>query len=197
MMYDILATGYSGNEEQEEIWKDIPGYGGIYQASSFGRIRSFANSRIRRDMDVPHIMTQRPARHGYMACHIGKKQIKVHRLVAATFIENPLNKPQVNHKDGDKLNNRPENLEWVTNSENQIHANAHGLNESRKIAHRDAVCKPVIQYSKQMTKIATFESSQEAQRKTGIWQSQITNCCLKKPHCKSAGGYIWRFEGDD
>lgn len=178
----------------EEIWKDIPGYEGKYQASTFGRIRSLVDYRIGRDVEVPHIMKQRPARHGYLACHIGKKQIKVHRLVAVTYVENPFNKPQVNHKDGNKLNNRPENLEWVTMEENENHALQNGLIDGFRATA--SLAKPVSQFSLSGEHIQTFWSAGEASRKTGVFQSQITSCCLKKKGFRTAGGYTWRFESE-
>ena len=64
---------------------------------------------------------------GYYRVHIAGRMYFVHRLVATTYIQNPDNKPQVNHKDGNKLNNSVSNLEWVSNKENSIHALKHGM----------------------------------------------------------------------
>lgn len=176
---------------EQEIWRPVIGNEGYYEVSNLGRVRSWKRTSVY--SFTPRILSQHADTKGYMICKIGGKSKKVHRLVAEAFVENPLHRPQVNHKDGNKKNNIFSNLEWVTNSENQIHANKMGLNESRKAAHKKAVCKMVEQYDKSGNLIAVFESTCDAARRTGIWQSQISNCCLNKPHCKSAGGYKWRF----
>lgn len=119
-----------------EIWKDIPGYEGMYQASDCGRIRgldrivkSSGPSGIRTAKGS--IMTNRTTSWGYLSTTLTKegkgKNIQVHRLVALTFIENPENKSLVNHKDGNKINNLKSNLEWATYSENTKHAFKIGL----------------------------------------------------------------------
>ena len=101
----------------QEIWKDIEDYNGLYQISSFGRVKSTRYNRY-----LKLIFNKK----GYARIHLNKKgklkSFRVHRLVASAFIPNPDNKPQVNHKDGNKTNNCIDNLEWVTNEENYCHA---------------------------------------------------------------------------
>ncbi|MDT2485744.1 MULTISPECIES: NUMOD4 domain-containing protein [Enterococcus] len=108
----------------KEIWKDISGYEGLYQVSTFGRVKS-----IRKNL----ILSQSNGTCGYrmVNLYVDKKQSKklVHRLVAQTFIENPLEKEQVNHIDGNKNNNNLSNLEWSTRSENVKHAYLIGIKE--------------------------------------------------------------------
>lgn len=116
-----------------------------------------------------------------------QKRMRVHRLVAETFIPNPENKPFVNHIDGNRSNNNIKNLEWVTPSENTQHAVATGLmNNGRKRA--------VIQYNLQGEKMLTFESASEAARQTGSSQSKITMCCRRQR--ETANDYQWRYEND-
>lgn len=111
----------------EQVWKDIIGYEGLYQISNFG--------------NVINVKTKKPLKgkkdkKGYLCVVLysnGKrKEHKRHRLVALNFIPNPFNKPEVNHKDGDKANNYVDNLEWATTKENINHAVQHNLINDRK-----------------------------------------------------------------
>lgn len=110
-----------------EIWRKIPGLED-YEASSFGRVKSLSRriptalgSRIKKE----HIMILKlhPTGYYYVNLRLNKKPLtkKVHRLVALTFCQNPENKPEVNHIDGNKQNNHASNLEWTTPKENCRH----------------------------------------------------------------------------
>lgn len=114
----------------KEIWKDIKGYEGLYQVSNLGNVMSWVNnSQHKRTRGL--ILKPRISKHGYYYINIYKdgkrKTVKNHRLVATHFISNPKNLPCVNHRDGNKLNNKVSNLEWVTYSENRNHAINTGL----------------------------------------------------------------------
>ena len=113
-----------------EIWRDIAGYEGIYQVSTHGRVKNIRWS-ANRILKINH------GKRGYDCVHLCKEGIRklftIHVLVARTFIPNPENKPEVNHKDANKLNNNVENLEWVTRSENLRHAVQMGLRKVPKV----------------------------------------------------------------
>lgn len=126
-------THLSHNNIEEEVWKDIPNYEGIYQASTLGNIRSIGFTQEINNQwgstSVRHkkgrVLKQHINTPGYYSVQVSKdritKRIMTHRLVAITFIPNPENKREVNHKDSNKLNNRLDNLEWVTPKENNQH----------------------------------------------------------------------------
>lgn len=116
-----------------------------------------------------------------------QKRMRVHRLVAETYIPNPENKPYVNHKDGNRSNNIVGNLEWVTPSENTCHAIKTGLMKSGR-------SRQVIQYDLQGNEMMTFSSLAEAARETNSNQSKITLCCQRKRDTHN--DYQWRYADD-
>jgi hypothetical protein len=120
---------------ETEIWKDIENFEGRYQISNLGRVKSLERTVVRpnntdkRQKEKLLSICVGTTGYKYVKLYADAKGItlKIHRGVASAFIENPLNKPFINHKDGNKLNNDLTNLEWVTHTENMRHAFDNGL----------------------------------------------------------------------
>jgi hypothetical protein len=115
-----------------EIWKEVKGYEGLYEVSNIGNVKS-----LPRNTTQGGILKTSIAR-GYICCGIWKdgkgKMIKIHRLVAESFLENSKKMPHVNHIDGDKSNNNANNLEWVSPRENTTHRSSNKPNKKSKYA---------------------------------------------------------------
>ena len=124
--------------------------------------------------------------NGYIRVYIYNKTYALHRLIALTFIENPENKEQVNHIDGNKLNNSVENLEWTTCSENNIHKFKIGLGNS--------YTRKIIQYDLEMNKINEFDSIVNAAKQLNIGKGTISGVLTN--YRKTAGGFVWKYADD-
>ena len=161
-----------------EEWKDIPNFNGLYQVSN--------NGNIKRTKDE-YIFKKNKNSRGYRIITLTKDKkeysLSVHRLVAEAFIPNPNNLPQINHKDGNKLNNKIENLEWCTQSENMKHA------YKNKLEIKSG--KKVAQFDLDMKIIKIWDKIIEAEKEYKIAHGKITMVCKGKR--KTAGGYIWRY----
>ena len=182
-----------------EIWKDIPSYEGVYQISNLGRVKSLNYLRMGFESIRKPTLNK-----GYLLVSLYKnnkqKMWSVHRLVAISFIENPENKEQVNHKNGVRNDNRLENLEWSTVSENNRH--------SYEILGRKAPSlgvfgkdnpssKAILQFSKNGEFIKEWPSQRDVTRELNICYKNISACCLNKPRFNSAGGYVWKFKEEE
>lgn len=168
-----------------EIWRDVIGYEGRYQISNLGRVKS-----VKKDL----ILSPKNNYDGYLRIQLWRKCkaifVSIHRLVAESFIDNPENKPFVNHINGIKSDNRYENLEWVTQQENIIHAWKNGLSKPQ---FNNILSRAVDQLSMNGEFINRFPSTMEAERQTGIQRSTISAVCRGYGNHKSAGGYKWRY----
>ncbi len=159
--------------------KELPGYLSYY-VSSDGFVYSDKTSRILN----PNISD-----HGYhfvRPCKNGKaKRMSIHRCVALTYIPNPDNKPKINHKNGIKSDNRVENLEWATASEDTQHAMDTGLYKGKKA---------VIRYDLKGNELNRYTCAAEAERDTDVSATKIAAVCRGKR--QFTGGFVWRYQTD-
>lgn len=182
----------------EEFWKPIL-ESSKYEVSSLGNIRSIDKVSI--NARTPNLIIHGKVSKLCLTCHgyyrktifvDGKKHnLMPHRAVAQAFIPNPENKPCVNHINGVKTDNRVENLEWCTYSENTIHAYATGLKFAKRQEYSSYVTNVgCIQLDSDGNIINTFISRRDASRITGIPHQNISYAINGK--YKKAGGYFWK-----
>ncbi len=176
-------------------WKEIKGYEGKYIISNFGEVislpRTKQNHTKQQYVEPKEIRKIINNKNGYVYVQLWKKSsyknIRLHKLVAQAFIPNPNNYPQINHIDGNKTNNRADNLEWCTASHNLLHAYKLGLanNDKRKIK--------IGQYSMDGKLLKTFNSLTEASKLTGVNMQKISLCINNKYKYRNRREkYIWR-----
>lgn len=189
-----------------EEWRDINGYEGIYQISSYGRVKSIdrvlSNGKKRKSkfLYIHKI-------NGYPTVSLCKdykqRNYKIHRLVAQAFIPNIENKPCIDHINCIRDDNRVENLRWVTHKENmnnpvstaklssarkKYYLNEDNLRRNRQQKHN----KAVVQLSIEGEVVGEYQSIRDAQRQTGIGVSSIFNCIKQYTH--TAGGFKWQYK---
>jgi hypothetical protein len=174
-------------DQQDEVWKDVVGYEGLYRISNQGTVcRLYKNGKV--NFMTPRIL------NGYWRVKLcngnTQKEYFLHRLIAQAFIPNPENKPEINHINGIKTDNRIENLEWVTRSENAIHATKTGLlkySEYRYNRARDINSKPVMCVETRKIYVSCTEAGKDI--KTDA--AHIGECISGKR--STAGGYHWKL----
>lgn len=160
-----------------EIWKEVPGYEGLYCVSSDGRIRN----------RYGRILCTFTDRDGYQCLNLcrdgARKYVRVHRVVASAFIPNPKSLPVINHKDERRSNNCFENLEWCDVKYN----NNYGTCNQKRAEKRE---RKTAQYTRDGELIAVYRSAKEAAHQTGLNNSHICECIRGgRKHC---GGYVWK-----
>lgn len=182
----------------EEVWKPIKGYEGLYEVSNLGRVKSLpkvVDLRRAKQNRVEKFLRPIPDGKGYLMVWLFKDQVKkmwkVHRLVADAFIPNPHNKPQVDHINADKTNNRLCNLRWCTekeNSNNPITAKRNG--DSHRWT-KSSCSVPIVQLSINGDLIKMWDCMSDVKRQLGFGHSHISQCCSGKR--SSAYGFIWKY----
>lgn len=170
-----------------EVWVDIRGYGGLYQISNWGRVKSLNYNRTGKE----RLLKNSIDKYGYFCITLykngKKKKFLIHRLVAETFIPNTNNLPQVNHINEDKTDNRVENLEYCDCKYNCNY----GTRNQRRAKTQS---KAVLQYSLDGTLIQEFPSTKEVERQLGFSHGNISRCCNGKH--KQVYGFKWLYKVD-
>ena len=195
---------------KEEIWKDIEGFEGLYQVSSFGRVKSlpkkweisnnFGTFWVVKD---ERMLSPVISNKGYYVLSLvnnkRKKQFRVHQLVAKHFLENNNNFNCINHINGNKLDNCISNLEYCSHSHNQKEAYRLGLKQPSKnmLGKLDDKCPnsiPVNQYTLDGIFIRRWSSSREAMRQLHMKSNKIWLCCQHKRN--QTYGYRWEYANE-
>ena len=187
---------------EQEIWKDIKGFEGIYQISSLGRVRSldrWVNSKNESNKLVKgRILTPVYDKDGYtmvtLSSHGEHLKCKVHRLVCSAFIPNPENKPQVDHINAIKNDNRVENLRWCTskeNSNNPITLEKLPRYWKDAFGNENPNSKTIIQFSLDGELVRKWDCIRDASNHTGANYTSISQVLNGK--LKQAGGYFWKY----
>lgn len=172
---------------EDEIWCPIKGYEGLYEVSDQGRVKSLKFGKER-------ILKPRRNNCGYLqVClykNVEQKMYLVHRLVSKTFIPNPKNLTEVNHKDENKENNSVQNLEWCDRKYNNNYGTR--IQMVSKKNTNGKLSKPLLQYTKSGEFVREWKSSHDVERNLGFAQQHISSCCIGK--LKSANGFVWKYK---
>ena len=172
----------------EEVWRDDKGYEGLYQVSNMGLVKSLERKNNYGRTVKERILKPAFDGWGYLVvtlCAGGKrKNLMVHRLVCEAFNDNRDEKPEVNHINEIKTDNRACNLEWCTRRENLNHG-------TRSERSAKTLSKPICQYTLDEKIVKTWASLTEVKRKTGFSQGNISE--VANGNRKTAYGFIWKY----
>lgn len=212
--------------EEKEVWRDIEGYEGLYQVSSWGNVKSLGNGKSNnKNYCKERILKAGKAKIGYLYVYLMKdgvgKTCRVNRLVAKAFLPNPSNLPIINHKDENKLNNNVNNLEWCSYSYNNTYNNKakkigeklkgkkqskeHVRKRAEKLRGRkkskESVRKRVEKTSKPIVGVHIFTGEKVffpsiSEASKQLGISHGNICACCKGKRHSAGNYTWHYLED-
>lgn len=187
------------NNLNGEVWKDAKGYESFYEVSNLGRVRSKERvtiiqpyCHIKRNPKILKAQSNGNYYRVVMSLYGKSRQVLIHRLVAESFLPNPNNLAEVNHKDEDKTNNCLWNLEWCT----RLYNAGYGTKGKRhSIFMTKTKGRVVSQYTTLGEYITSYRTIMEASKTTGIHYTAIREVCVRGKQ-KTAGGYVWRYAED-
>ena len=188
---------------EEEVWKPIKDYEGLYEVSNLGRVKSLNYRKTGKEKILKNIENSK----GYFQVGLVKfgkqKLFTVHRLVAEAFIPNPEGKPCIDHINTIRSDNRVENLRWVTHEENNnnpLTKKKYSENHREQSGEKNPMygktvennrSKPVVQIDQTTNEVKIWESAKKAERQGGFNNGAINQCCRGKR--KSHKGYKWMY----
>lgn len=188
---------------EKEVFKDVLGYEGLYQVSNYGRVKSLKRENIfycglrKEFLKRPvkeKILSFNKSNRGYLQVCLTKngkyRTYTVHRMVAIAFIPNKNNKSQVNHKDGNKENNRVDNLEWCSPKENSNHAFKTGLSKPHNM-------RKVKQYDLEGNFIKLWNSMIDFYKENNLNLKSVGIALCCKGIYKKAYGYKWKYADEE
>lgn len=185
----------------KEVWKDIDDFKGVYQISNLGRLKSFkkeANGKV---------LSNTNKKGDYFSVILRKgdrvRSTRIHRLVAEAFIPNPKKLSQVHHKDGNKQNNRVENLEWISVREHRLITQQQKPSTINGLIFYNKFVRPKVvqQYSLDGELLGEYNSCTEAHLITKVCARNIHQVASREEYKKGkyrkqAGGYIWKYKDE-
>lgn len=173
-----------------EVWLPITDYPN-YMISNLGNVKSLSNNKTRKEKILKNVKN----RGGYLQVFLSKngkvKRYYIHRLVAEHFLPNLDYKPEIDHINTNKSDNRVENLRWCSHKENINNLLTKDKMSKNKLGIEHPNSKPILQFTLDKKLVRKWNCATDVERELGIYQTNISKCCKGK--YKSAGGFKWQY----